>query len=914
MHFPTSLPRSTGSPAARVRTGDHPPVNVPVHSVHSHPYDGPLPVMPRRPRPLSNGRLRRRPNEKQLSIVTQPTPIYSYLPSQNTQSNAPSDPKAGFTSGSLSEAVPPRVTGPDSTISPPTSGPSNNSMPNVDGIGSVKKLPAKAKSRISGIFGKKAVRLEEDPEESPTDAAEFYEIKRKRWERREAEAKAAASETKSGNSSRARLAIRLLGHRGGKPVDVETGLDLDDEDHHPFDAARKRLHDQRERKMRRKINGSSVVSDSQNEEMPPGESRRHRIVDSMKRGVHFAAVAPKEHLEAYKASREEDSANQEAGMELGSRMGNAVRRMSNQFTSNLEERDAEARRASWASQAYPRRESAPYSTSSSGSPDELLYVPRAADFPDLTIPPVPLFSQRTNAQSPPSPEITPNDQSIDLSMSAYDASQTPARSNSYMFPPKPPAPFFRPTLSPVSSRSPVPTSVAAANSPRKGGPVSASPRMQLPEQDFSASSLHLPLPEVAPPPSASPQKLTGLTIRNAVSPSVSVQEASLLPEGSTALSPIMEQPTPRSSSRKSSHVSKRPSPPMAIAVDSSGSGNTMSSLDISTTAKPPVEPPIKSAAPSVTARSEGKPRASPAITQTLNSPPPFSEIQRPKSPSPYPSPSPLKIGIRTPTQSALDFWKEADESLAPSESASAQIPNRHWEPPPNFWKAADRTLDRSKDKGPSMEEWIASLPGLGLGLGTWGASDGSLDWKYFQAARKLQKRRSTNSVKTLKSKKSAQDMIEENMDALEKVIEDIEGSQKGVGKEEGLTPDEAEALEDISSEPEDQADNSPPTPVDPSLLHPEYKPSLPRPASVAGHGSILETRRPQSRLGKDVAKRLDDMEKYWAEQSLAMGTVLKRMLVVIDNLIIKEREQAQKEARRDEMGWFIEPERVAGEA
>jgi hypothetical protein len=909
MHFPTSLPRSTGSPAARMRTGDHPPVNVPVHSVHSDPYDGPLPVLPRRPRPLSNGRFRRRPNEKKLSIVTQPTPIYSYLPPQGAQINVPSDPKASFPSGSLPESVPSRAKGPDSTVSPPTSGSNNNSLPNVDGIGSAKKIPAKAKSRITGIFGKKAGKPEEDPEESPTDAAEFYEIKRKRWEKREAEAKAAAAPvTKSGNSSRARLAIRLLGHRGGKPADVETNLDLNDEDHHPFDAARKRLHDQRERKMRRKINGSSVVSDPQSEELSPGESRRHRIVDSMKRGVHHAVAAPKEHLEAYKASREEDSANQEVGMELGSRMGNAVRRMSVQFTSNLEERDAGARRASWASS---RRESAPYSTSSSGSPDELLYVPRAADFPDLAIPPVPLFSQRTNAQSPPSPEIAPNDQSIDLSMSAYDAPQALARSNSYMFPPKPPAPFFRPTLSPVSSRSPVPTSVAAANSPRKSRPISASPRTQLPEQDFSASSLHLPLPEVAPPPPASPQKQTGLTIRNVVSPSVSAQEASLPPEGSAALSPIMEQPTPVSSSRKSSRVSKRPSPPMAVAVGSSG--DTPSSLDLSPIAKPPMESPMKSEAPSLTVRSEEKSRASPAIVQSLNSPPVFSEIQRPKSPPPYPSPSPLKIGIRTPTQSALDFWKEADESLAPSESASAQIPNRHWEPPPNFWKAADRTLDRSKDKGPSMEEWIASLPGLGLGLGTWGASDGSLDWKYFQATRKLQKRRSANSVKTLKSKKSAQDMIEENMGALEKVIEDIE-SQACVGKDEGLTPDEAEALEDIPSEPEDQADNSPPTPVDPFLLHPEYKPSLPRPASVAGHGPIFETRRPQSRLGKDVANRLDNMEKYWAEQSLAMGTVLKRMLVVVDNLIIKEREQAQKEARRDEMGWFVEPERVAGEA
>ncbi|KAA8906394.1 hypothetical protein FN846DRAFT_1013716 [Sphaerosporella brunnea] len=910
MHFPTSLPRATGSPAAPLRASDHPPQTVSIHSVHSAPYDGPLPVMSRRPRPISNGRWHR-PNAKQLSIVTPPTPVYSYFPPPPTQSNTPSDPRTGFSAGSLPGEVAPRTSGPNSIRSRPTSGSNNNSLPNVDGLGTVRMLPTKAKTKITGFFGKRTGRLEDDPEISPTDAAEFYELKKKRWERRQEEERAAAeaSGLKSRNNSRARLAARFLGHRG-KTGDIETGLDLDDADHHPFDAARQRLYDQRERKMRRKQPGS-VVSDHQNETMSPGEGRRHRIVDSVKRGVHFAASAPKEQFEAYNASREEDKANQDVGSGVESRIGNVVRRFSGQLASNTEEREAGTRSASWASgasvQANPRRDSAQYlNTSSSGSPDELLYVPRAADVDDLIIPPVPLALQRTNALLPSSIEIIPNDQFLDISESAHEAPQAPPRS-SYIFPPKPPAPFFRPTLSPVSSRSPAPTSVAAANSPKKSHTVSASPRMQQIEQDFSASSLHLPLPDVAPqPPPSSAQKPPNLTIRNA-SPTVLTHDTNVLSEESMALSPIMEQPTPASSSRKSSRTSRRASPPSkALSTE-----KAISPLHAVTGVNPATESPKRPPILSATVEGTDKPRETPTHAPTVISPPPFSEISRPKSPPPHPSPSPLKFGIQTPTQSALDFWREADESLAPSDSASAQLPNRHWKPPPNFWKEADRALDTHKAKSPTMEEWIASLPGLGLGLGTWGASDGSIDWKYFQATRKLQKRRSSNSVKTLRSKKSVQDMIEENMEALEKVIEDLEGSRTRSDEDEGLTPDEAEALEDVVIRPEGEVDNNPPTPVNPSLLHPEYKPP-PRPASLSG--PILETRRPQSRLGKDVAARLDNMEKYWAEQSVAMGTVLKRMLVVVDNLIIKEREQAQKEARRAEMGWLLESEGVAGEA
>lgn len=56
-------------------------------------------------------------------------------------------------------------------------------------------------------------------------------------------------------------------------------------------------------------------------------------------------------------------------------------------------------------------------------------------------------------------------------------------------------------------------------------------------------------------------------------------------------------------------------------------------------------------------------------------------------------------------------------------------------------------------------------------------------------------------------------------------------------------------------------------------------------------------------LARDVDTKLDTLEKYWDEQRLTVGTVLKRMLWIVDNMVVKEREEGQKERRAQEMGW-----------
>lgn len=923
MHFPTSIPRSTGSPAAALFQNRQ---TISTRSVHSDPYDGPMPILPvlprNRSRPLSYGRpqYRRRMDLKE-PLMAQSTPVYSYIPPQVAANNSAGNLSAVASTRPPMNGASPWTATNDNTISPHTPSSNNPSIPNIDGSGKLFSMPTKAKSKLKApefrkMFGKKHARPEEEPEDSPTEASEFYEIKRKKSEKSEAKAKETApSGEKSINSSRARLAARLLRHRG-KAGDIETGLDLDDSDHHPFDSARKRFYDQRERKMRRRSTGSKISGLPKTE--PSSKKRHHsQFSDSVQKGVRF--VGPEDHLAAYQASKDEDKAELDVDLDEGSRVGNTMRRMSDHLLPNKEEAEAGARRASWTSgESNSRRDSeqlAYTNTSSSSSPDEL-QVPRAADIPDFPAPPIPRF-MKTTLQSPLSP--MPNAAGPPAAQSTPSHGPLPPgspRNNPYnqvMFPPKPPAPFFRPTLSPVSSRSPVPTSVGQAltDSPKrsikekeKSRPVSASPRMQVLEQDPSASSLHLPLVKAVPPSPTPSQNPGGLTIRNGA-PTISTQTSEGTSPESVGLSPIIEQPTPEpgNSRRSSQKSSKKPTEPLAHALVPN---DALSSLNLERDIKTPTKFPAKSLQNSAISVSTGQSQVhsnhslsgSVSVKSLL-----FSEVQRPKSPPPHPSPSPMKIAPKTPTPSALEFWREADESLAPSESASAQPPNYHGEPPPNFWKAADQSLSTRKEVEPTMEEWIASLPGLGLGLGSWGNSDGALDWKYFQslkATNKLKKSRSGSSIKTAKTVKSVQDMITENIENLEKVIEEIEENNPLRG--EGLTPDEAEALDDEFTEPEVPVNNNPPPLVDPNLLHPEYRPFSP------AAGPILSSQRPQSRLGKDVATRLDNMEKYWAEQSIAMGSVLKKMLVVVDTLIVKEREQTQKDARKIEMGWSDEDE------
>lgn len=937
MHFPTSIPRSTGSPAAALFQ-DRP--SIATRSVHSDPYDGPIPVLPalprNRPRPLSYGRPQyRRYLDARESPIFPPTPVYSYIPPKAAGSGAGSAADAVNSAGSLANdggSLRPATN--DSATSPQAPDSANPSIPNIDGAGKLLSMPAIGKSKIKAhefrkMFAKKRGKQEEDPEESPTEASEFYEIKRKKSERSQAKLnESAPTGEKSTNSSRARLAARLMRHRGRAGA-VETGLDLDDSDHHPFDAARKRFHEQRERKMRRGGAESKDSFISKSDSAP--EKRHHRFAESVRKGVRFAG--PKEHVAAYKASKGGDKSEVEAGAGEGSRVGNnSMGRMSGHLARNAEEPQEQAGRASWTSgdQVRSRRasEQLAYASTSSSSPDEF-QVPRASELPDFPAPPG-SKSMNIITQPPANPAATqprpaPDPVSPRTAASPY---------GQMMFPPKPPAPFFRPTLSPVSSRSPVPTSIehAATDSPKrsikdreKSRPVSASPRMHSLEQDPSASSLHLPLVETLPS-STPPQKPGGLTIRNGV-PTISTQSSSSedgsAPEAA-GLSPIMEHSTTtttesRRSSQNSAAAKKSAQKPEHSLVADDALSSLNLARDIKSARSSLGRSPSKS--PAESARTErAKPQSSgnPAgsVDSGVPSRPP-SEVPRPRSPPPHPSPSPVKISSRTPTSSALEFWREADESLAPSESASAQPPNYNGEPPPSFWKTADQSLAARREAGPTIEEWIASLPGLGLGLGTWGSHDGALDWKYFQslkAKNKLKKSRSglssASSQKTVRTVKSVQDMITENIESLEKVIEEIEensnsrsNARSGGDAEQGLTPDEAEALDDDATDPfaepvehEAVVDNNPPALVDPDLLHPEYRP-CPSP------GPILSSQRPQSRLGRDVAMRLDNMEKYWAEQSIAMGSVLKQMLVVVDRLIIKEREEAQKEARKIEMGW-----------
>ena len=55
---------------------------------------------------------------------------------------------------------------------------------------------------------------------------------------------------------------------------------------------------------------------------------------------------------------------------------------------------------------------------------------------------------------------------------------------------------------------------------------------------------------------------------------------------------------------------------------------------------------------------------------------------------------------------------------------------------------------------------------------------------------------------------------------------------------------------------------------------------------------------------RDISSRLDTPEKYWGEQDATVGTVLKRILWIVDSLVVKEfeREDGQRKRRAQEIG------------
>lgn len=280
---------------------------------------------------------------------------------------------------------------------------------------------------------------------------------------------------------------------------------------------------------------------------------------------------------------------------------------------------------------------------------------------------------------------------------------------------------------------------------------------------------------------------------------------------------------------------------------------------------------------------------------------------------------------KTPTPSAIDFWAEADSTISSSNARSSGLIPTSAE---SFWAEADKAIPLAawKKTGPSLEEWIASLPGIG---------DGASDSKLFEADKKLKKPRPPLAAGVLR-------VVNGNAED-DEVIFDEDGNE--------------------ISAPSERENSEATVVVDRALLHPEihqgYAPSSLSPThgtfpqsfrpgrleslleasretslhttTVAGGvptnrtltvlsshpeedleaslQQLLELDLPTQRLYRpgdvvrDATGRLDALEKYWDEQGLLVGSVLKRMLWVVDSLIVKERHEAQKEERAKEMGW-----------
>lgn len=627
------------------------------------------------------------------------------------------------------------------------------------------------------------------------------------------------------------------------------------------------------------------------------KGERYRFAESAKRKIHMA----REELEAFRSSIADDIRDsKETG---GNRFVNAMRIAKSRFENREAEKEAERRVGMRMSSGTGRPGERPRNLSNSQGPifSSMSYGNSSSSSSSLPDASNPLTTER---DSPPSPKALE-------SLTLYNAPPAPTpRNRAYqqVFPARPSI-SYRPTLSPVYSKSPILT-----NSSSQLASTSPKPPKTAPDEpvDF--------LDEMAPEPvtPAPPKPQTG-SLPPRQTEAGGRDFTRKLPPSSTSIS---KRDRAIQSANVISNLRKKPSYESQI---SQVVENDIPSLTLPSPKVKPVDP--KKRPPRRLSNQKSL-----SLEASVSSTPRDIEIDTPQLPNPRETREPIHPNIefsKTPTSSALEFWADADASLAPSESASAQPPNRIGEPPPDIWRDADRTLNLRKSK-PTLEEWVASLPGLNPRQEPLEAS-GALNAQMLKELR-------TRSIKKSSSKHSKDAVIA----ALAEKLKDLE-YEEPEQIEEFVPEDELELAQEEAkaSEEESVPEYLPPLNIDPSLLHPDYRPN-PSPSmilesiSVVRNLAVDETRpltRSQSYsppggpakgnhglqgsppprklrkprdLAVDVTTHLDTLQKYWDDQGIIVGTVLRRMLWIVDTMIVKEREEAQKLLRKQEMGWMAD--------
>lgn len=619
----------------------------------------------------------------------------------------------------------------------------------------------------------------------------------------------------------------------------------------------------------------------------PGKNQgdRYGFAGSARRKIQLA----KEELEAFRSSIADDvHDSKESG---GKRIANAVRTAKSRFENREAERQAGIRKTPGVGRPVKQD---PYVSVSTSPRGPVFSFPSydSSTSSSQSLDAKPPFGVEDD--SPPSPRVLPSTSPNNV------PSVPPPRNRAYqqVFPTRP-STSYRPTLSPVYSKSPIPT-----NSPSPVTSTSIKPPKATPDDTIPISAY--PADEMVPasvilafkPPYGS-LEATRSDFIGRLPPTTKKDRA---PQSSNETADLRRIQYERS---RVSQVVENDIPPLKLPSPEVKLVNPGEKLFLKSTSENP--PPDRTAPmPQNTAIDSPRPSNARGIREPTH---PNTEF------------------LKTPTSSALEFWAAADASLAPSESASAQPPNRIGEPPPDIWKDADRTLSLRKGK-PTLEEWIAGLPGLGLRQGSL-AANGSLDAQMLKELR-------TKSMEQSSSNKGSDAMMAALAEKV-KLLEDeeLELNEEFVPEDEaGLTLEEVKALEETEPVPK----NSPPLIIDPFLLHPDYHPT-PSPSVILEaispvrkliaeemhppnetqsnsflrvpaeekHRSLdspppRKLQRPRDLVG-DATTRLDMLEKYWNDQGIIVGTVLRRMLWIVDTIIVKEREEAQRLARKNEMGW-----------
>jgi len=270
----------------------------------------------------------------------------------------------------------------------------------------------------------------------------------------------------------------------------------------------------------------------------------------------------------------------------------------------------------------------------------------------------------------------------------------------------------------------------------------------------------------------------------------------------------------------------------------------------------------------------------------------------PPSPDLRPEPDSPELGNRAEAhlQESESFWDTADSLLpyikAPKTYKDASNTGNVSS---DFWNEADRTLELPpwRQSGSKMDEWLESLPG-------W--EDGFLQ----EFTEKVKAEEQEQPGETLTSPPIQHFLRQRRKsDALRRELQLQSIQEESTPRSDADTPAsmrdrmlrKPRPLGQMSTTLRDDKINNVPSPL--------YAPPSPPKTGANSIEAGVEALSPGEvdAISQSLVNKLSELERKWKSEGVEVTSVMKRMLYVVDKLVLDDFAEEQRRERGNEMGW-----------